>query len=430
MNQAVRSWLLAQMLLAQPTTADVKALSDSERVKPEPEPTFEVFDHGVRVGISASVQLDIIHDFNALGLETDSPVPREFITSLIPVGGSASSRRNRTAFSPNQSELILWAASETRFGTAKALLDFNLAESVSDVEFQVYRVWGHLGPMRFGLDYTQFLNQAAIPATLDFEGPQALPEARYAQASLRFPLASIRSSEKNLFLQLSVEDADAELTLPSNHAVNDISAVNQVPAVVAKFIYETDRANVQLAGIYRRLRAEGNGYDSSIDGWGLNLSGYFELWGDDNLMAGIVGGEGISALVNDTAGLDLDAAPASTTDSSLEAVGLLGVWAAFQHAWSPTLNSTLSASFLRTYSGFIDRAFGPKQAESGEFLGIYEKTVYSSANLVWSPLKWVDTGVEYLFGYQRVAEGTSSFGNDGYDHRIQVTFRLNFDYSR
>ena len=54
----------------------------------------------VRVGISGAVQVDVIHDFNALGLRPDGSVEREFITGNIPVGGPPADLTNRTGSAP------------------------------------------------------------------------------------------------------------------------------------------------------------------------------------------------------------------------------------------------------------------------------------------------------------------------------------------
>lgn len=396
---------------------------------------LEVLGYEIHFGIDAVVQLDIIHDFDAIGLDADDSVAREFVPSSIPVGGPAAALRNRTVFSPNQSDLYLWMKSQTRYGEAKALVGFDMTRDLYGTEFQVYMAWAHLGYLRFGLDYSQFMNQHAIPETLDFEGPQVLPEIRRVQAALRIPIGQIGGDQKNLLFHIGLEDAGAEFTVPGEdqNAVN-VRAASQVPALVCKFIYDTEDGNLQLAGVYRRMRAKGDvSYDSKLNGWGLYLSGSVDLPGGDSVMLGVLGGRGIAAYIDDTSGLDLDAAPLSWSDDRLKAVGLIGAWGAYKHFWRSDLRTTATFGYLEAFTDFIDRRYGPRYADqvNGDLVGIFNKSFYGSVNLIWNPIRWLDAGVEYLWGHQQMAPGTSDYDNDkGYDNRIQVTIRFNFDYSR
>ena len=406
--------------------------ADKAIEKLTPSPGIQLLDHTVHFGLQSTLQVDIIHDFNAIGLDYTDSVAREFITSEIPVSGSRSAQdTNRTILSPNQSNLILWASTDTKYGEAKAFVDFNLTRSPWDTQFQVYKAWAKLGYLKIGIDYSLFMNQEAIPSTLDFEGPQVLPEPTYAHVNLEFPIARIgNSKQKNISLGIGIEDSDAQVTLdPDINATTD----DQIPSIIGNLTYNTNRANLKLIGVYRRLRATGDNYDSSANGWGLYLSGHLKTWGDDVVMGGILGGRGISALIDDTTGLNLDAVSISTSDSQLRAVGLLGVWGAYEHSWNEYFRSTTTFGYLKAYTNFIDRNFGPGYEEGGntKFVGIYHETIYASANLIWNPISLFDLGVEYLYGHQQMVAGSSSFdSNDGHDHRIQVTLRINFKYVR
>ncbi len=400
--------------------------------QPDPNPISEFVGHEIHLGLEASVQLDMIHDFDAIGLNAGDGVPHEFVSSQIPVGGPAAQFSNRTLFSPNQSSLTLWASAPTRYGEARSRVVFNMTRDLFDTRFEVYKAIGEIGYLRLGLDYTLFLNLEALPDTLDFEGPPVFAEARFAQASLRFPVGRIGGDEENLFFLIGVEDAGAELTLPA--AVENVGATSQVPAVTGKLTYQAETMNVELAGLYRRMSARGdNAYDSKLNGWGLHLSGFVRFSPADKVMFGVLGGRGIAAYIDDTIGLNLDAAPVSYPNGGLRTVGLVGAWAGYERKWSRVLKSTATISFLKASTDFIDRRFGPAYSPGTptEFVGIFQETFYSSANLIWSPVRWLDTGVEYLYGHRKVAPGTSSYGsNEGHDSRIQFTIRLNFEYSR
>lgn len=403
--------------------------ADKAIEKLAPGPGVQLLDHTVHFGLQSTLQVDIIHDFNAIGLDYTDSVAREFITAQIPVSGSRSAQNtNRTILSPNQSNLILWASTDTKYGEVKAFVDFNMTGDPWDTEFQVYKAWAKIGYLKFGLDYSLFMNQGAIPETLDFEGPQVLPEPTYAHVNLEFPIARIGSGkEKNIFVGIGIETSDAQVSVTEGF---EATANDQVPSIIANVGYKTDKANLKLTAVYRRLSATGNDYDSNVNGWGLYLSGQIKTWGEDSVMGGILGGRGISALIDDTEGLNLDAFSISPSNAQLRAVGLLGVWGAYERNWNKYFRSTTTFGYLKAYTNFVNRTLGPKNPDD-EYVGIFHETIYASANLIWSPIPLFDIGAEYLYGHQEMVAGSSDFdSNDGHDHRIQVTLRINFEYVR
>ena len=398
--------------------APIRKSEKPEEMGIHPPAPLDIAGHEVRVGISGAIQADVIHDFNALGLKPGDGQAREFITALIPVGGPAADMTNRSTFSHNQSYLTGWAETDTPWGPFKVYADVNLFGSTTEPEFQIYKAYGQWGWLKAGLDYTLWINQAAIPNTLDFEGPNAAPENRFTQASLKIPLRP-GAENREFFFTIGAEDAQADMTLPSG-----VTSVDQFPAFVGKFSYEPDWATIELAGLYRRLKAEGMGYDESINGWGVAFSGSVDTWGNDNFIWGLEYGDALGAYIQDTSGLGLDAAPVSATNPSLRAISALGVWGAYQHWWTQSLRSSATYGFVRLNSDFD---LYPNTAGTGT----YKQTQYASMNLVWSPWPPFDVGLEYMFGHRIVTDRTAVDGSTtGQNHRVQFTMRWNFDWER
>ena len=387
---------------------------------------LEIGGHEVRVGISGAVQVDVIHDFNAVGLTPGGGVEREFVTGNIPVGGQAAELTNRTGFSPNQSRLSGWAETDTPWGPFKVYADVNLFGSSTKTEFQIYKAYGEWGWLKAGLDYTIWLNQASIPDTLDFEGPNIIPETRFTQASLKIPL-QLDAKKRELFFTVGVEDAPGEITLRGLPAKMSPVSTDQFPSVIGKLSYEPDWAQIELGGLYRRLRAEGPGYDQSVNGWGVILSGSVDTWKDDSVILGGMYGNALGAYIQDTAGLGLDAAPTSSANPSLKAIPAFGVWAAYQHWWAKSLRSTVTYGLVRLDSDFDE---WPNPANASD-QGTYKQTQYASMNLIWSPWPPFDVGLEYMFGHRTITDLTAVYGTTtGQNHRLQFTMRWNFGWER
>ncbi len=383
-----------------------------------PGPTdFDVTGRCVKFTVSARLQLDAMHDFKALGLDPDKPFVREFITALIPVGGEAARRVNRSALSPNQTLMDAVLESPTRYGKLYTFTRFNLTKSAYETEFQLYKAYIRWGWIKAGYDYTLWLNQGAQPSTLDFEGPNAAAWVRYPQFSVKIPCVAT-SEDSGLFWVLGCEYAKSGITLP-----DDANVVNQLPSLIGKLAYETDRVHIELTGLYRYLLAKGDKYRSSVYGWGTSASAGIQTWGKDRFVIAGNLGEGIGNYNEDTFGLNLDAAPRSKTDKDLKSIPSVSGWVGYEHWWAPYLRSSTTFGYVYMDSGFIEQDF----IEQDNSVGTYHYANYASTNIIWSPVPYVDVGVEYLYGQRRVTNSTKVDGHAlGDNHRIQATIRWRF----
>jgi hypothetical protein len=78
----------------------------------------------------------------------------------------------------------------------------------------------------------------------------------------------------------------------------------------------------------------------------------------------------------------------------------------YRHQWNEKWRSTASYSYVQMDS----------LAEQGDFA--YDSTHYAQCNLIWAPTKNMYIGLEYLYGFKEARNG-----NDGDDHRIQMSFQ-------
>lgn len=364
-------------------------------------------------GVGGKVQLDITHDFNALGLQPDSGFYREFVTAQIPIAGPAADRTGRTGFSPNQTRLYGWMGAPTKWGPFRLFAQVNLMGDPVGIRFQVHRVWAHWAWLHIAYDYTQFLNLSTIPNTLDYEGPNAIPETRRGQAYLRIPLARLGQST-DWYVSIGAEQADIEATLPA-----DVLTRDNVPSVIGRIIYAPSRADIQLAGMYRRMRFTGAGFDSKLNGWGISAQGSVHFLENDEFIFGALYGEGLGSYMQDTAGFGLDAAPDGT---EIRTIPAFGGWLALTHYWLVSLSSTATFGYV-----FLDNDFDATPNP----VGTYHDTYYVSVNLIWTPWHAIDTGLEYMFGRRTVTANTAALGEtSNVDHRLQMSLLFRFEYSR
>jgi hypothetical protein len=86
----------------------------------------------------------------------------------------------------------------------------------------------------------------------------------------------------------------------------------------------------------------------------------------------------------------------------------------YQHWWLPNLRSTIAAGFARQDPN--SKLIGPQESQS------VNKILWNSfVNLVWNPVAFITTGVEYMYGKRVVVANLS-----GHEHVLIYKFRVAF----
>jgi hypothetical protein len=169
---------------------------------------------------------------------------------------------------------------------------------------------------------------------------------------------------------------------------------------------------VQLAGIVRQLRFDGDGPDAGINdtdsGYGAALTFTRSLFGSDVLSGQFVYGDGIANYIQGLTGQGVDAV--LTPDGTVAALTASSAMLAYTHRWSPALRSVVAVS-----TSNVDGAPGrPGSA--------VERLDDVHLNLLWSPFKAFEVGAEAMWG-----ERTNQDGQDGDASRVQVSAKYYLD---
>ncbi len=369
---------------------------------------LDLLDLPIKLSLLGYVKLDVMHDFGAVGLADDAGFYNKFITGQIPPDGTAAAERtNRTGFTANHTRFSLGLSTPTPLGSLGAFgqVQFN-KNPTGPPAFRLRQAYFEIGNLLAGRAWSTFSPTAPMPSTLDYEGANAIPEIRQAQLRWTQPLPTDMWT-KGAYVTLGIEEPSADLTLPAG-----ASSLDQMPDVVLRLEYRPSWTSLYLSGIYRRLRAKGNGFDGTADGWGVSLSGSIDTIGSDSLQFGVVAGEGLGHYVQDMQGFGLDAAPAEADSTELRAIPVVSGWLGYQHWWTQRLRSTAAYGHIHLDSDFVPIVGQGVPASAG----VYESTNYASVNLLWSPLPPLDFGIEYLWGNRETTDGRR-----GQDSRLQMS---------
>ncbi len=374
---------------------DLKLPSNTQAFAPRPDhavfdtalpgyfriPSTKVF---LKLGIGATTTFAVTSKL--LG------TPTWFTTSAIPVRGQPSfhSPGTHTTATANPSDISLEMRGKTELGPMRLLFTTSFAQAQPAFGFHPNYAYAQLGGVLAGFTDSTFADVDAYPSTLDFEGPNALVFSKHAV--VRYSHALSHDKERRMFLHVALEQPG------SNVPTSAGAPRDMLPDAVIAWRAEGARGHLQLSGLVRAVGTQSRDSKDSKTALGIggNLTGAYHFSHKHTLLAGISGGQGLGAYLNDTGGAQYDAA--LNTAGDLKAIPLLGAYAGFTYAWTHTLSSTATYGWLKLW----DRDFAASLDAKG-----FRRSQYASLNLVARPMKGVLVGVEGLWGYNRAIDSQS-----------------------
>ena len=125
-------------------------------------------------------------------------------------------------------------------------------------------------------------------------------------------------------------------------------------------------------------------------------------WSKDDITFQATAGTGIGRYINesDNAGLVTNflSSPTSAAAAAniiVKPVTAFGTSGGYQHWWLPNLRSNLTFGFV--YYDYPSQLLGPAESFDAN------KTITTAhVNLIWSPVAFIDTGIEYLWAQRTV----------------------------
>lgn len=391
-----------------------EAQQDAEIIRVQQAPTAPVAatppTDGFRVGattfrLGGYVKAEALYsDYS--GGDIANGVGRDFfVPAAIPVGGL--SEEAALDMHAKQTRLTLTATRAVDGHTLSAYVEADFQSSpgtgnenvTNAYNFAIRRATISYDRWLFGQDWTTFQNVGALPETTDFIGPSdGTVFARQALVRYTQPLG------EHLSLAIAAENPETtaySILAPTIAAYDD----DALPDVVARLNWSPGRHQFTLAAIGRQLAVDDAGVSREATGWGVSASGRVAIGARDDLRFMLSTGEGIGRYMG------IGFAPDAAFDGAeLDPIGVTGGFAAYRHAWSDRLRSTVSYSFLEVDN---DSTLTPSSAN--------DASSSWAANLFFTPTPGLDLGVEY-----RHAERELFGGASGEMDRIHLAAKQSF----
>ena len=362
--------------------------------------SFAITGTDTRIKIGGFMQLDVIHDTNAIESKGQF-IPGSIITRNATKKDGSDGQTN---FSVSPSRLYVETRTPVNQKRVKTLLSVDMFDNELDVAAKprVRQAYVELSDILFGGDlligqaWSTTTDLESTPDVLDFRSVDGL------FGSLQPQLRWSKNLANGVKLMLAAESA-------SNHIIEGADSLTRIPDGVIAVTWDSDTFNLMASLLVADLRASSNnGPTESAVGVGVGLSGKVKLpFGsyNDKFLFSVTYGKGIGSHFNNA---QVDAV-FDSSNSSLEALSVYAVILGYEHSWKEGMKSTFTYCCIE-----IDN----HEAQSPESL---EDTEYTSGNLVWDINPYWLLGVEGIWG-KREDKDEASASN----FRTQFTSRFSF----
>lgn len=358
------------------------------------------------MGIGGYVKGTVSMDFN--GAINNAAY---FTTSAIPVNPLPGNDK-LLQYNANQSNLsfnfVSLADKKSKFG---AYINMNF--SGNNYTPYIEDAYITYGGLLMGRTTSIFTDAAAIPPTIDSEGPNGLTYKTNTVINYR----SYWGERKRFSTGVGLEMPSTDFTVSDEQSVTN-QFIPDLPSYIQYAWGKNNSSHIRLSSIIRNVNYRNNVQDKNniISTYACQLSGLLNVKDKLIFYYQLAYGTGITTYIQDVSGLKLDFMPRYVNDHNdkdagkLEHVKSMAYYAGLQYNFNP--RTFMSCTFSQVDIDVPDNY---------EDTNLYKEGYYLATNFFWYAMPNVQVGAEYLYG-RRVDQ------NDewGQANRLQVMLQYNF----
>ncbi len=355
---------------------------------------------GFAFKVGGFAKLDIINSFKDIGAGAEDLGN----VTAIPTRSTQLPDGDKVNIHARESRFNFDVRGRTKIGLVRGFIEGDFfggggesTELTANSElFRLRHAFVQMGNALAGQTWSTYSNPTAYPETLDFRTPGPQTFIRQGQFRWTQPLDMI---DPNASIAFAVEN-------PESQVFEDGSSnqpKNEVPEFILRGKYAASWGSLQASTVLRDIPADTE--DEEVFGYGVHLSGrllipWLEQGGQqDDFRFEMNYGDGIGRFILDVAisgdigGIAGGAAQVNPANGELETITAFSGYGSYRHWWLENLRS----SFMGGYVEVQNEDFRPDNQ--------LNKTIFGRANLIWSPIPAVDTGVEFGYGLREDADG-------------------------
>ncbi len=299
-----------------------------------------------------------------------------FLTYEIPVDPNLNKNYTGLYAGARQSRLGMETSINSKIGLFKTYIEGDFAGSSYPLAFRLRHAYGQIGYWTFGHTWSTFADLAAIPRTVDLEGPNSGVFVRHGL--IRYE----RRDGEGLEWGVSLENPRKDFENPYDSLGIDLQQSFDFAGRL-RFV-PADVGHIQFAIVFREIFYSHPTGPKYIPGFGFQLSGSINTSEKTRLRFQGVYGSAISRYITTLEGRGLDAYP--RPDGIMDPLRSSGSYLSFEYFWRA--NWSFSAIAGMVYLWY------PKDQPEDSFRSSY----YGSVNAFWEPIEILRVGTEFTVG--------------------------------
>jgi hypothetical protein len=347
--------------------------SDTSKIVKDINPQ-DLEESKYKIRFMGSARVNGFYDFSGMK-STEGFLPYD-----IPVGEEKVPGLSSIYIGARQSRLGIEGTANTKVGKLKTYMEVDFA-STTESFWRLRHAYAEWNFFKLGYTWSTFMDNASLPQTVEFEGPNSSLSKR--QGLIRYE----RKLRTQNILGISIESPKADYYNPADTMISNASNQRNVD-LACRYKYFNKWGHVQLAGILRRIDFYQQGKMEAKPGWGILLSTTIHINEKHMINSQFSFGKGIAYYYVGFSNRQLDAVYNPNTNTMI-LKGIYGGFINYSYQYKPSLVISVIAGI----SQMIDEEFEPGDA--------FKSSQYYAANIFYNPIETISLGIEATIGTRK-----------------------------
>jgi hypothetical protein len=276
-----------------------------------------------------------------------------------------------------QSRFGIEGVANTRVGHIRTYMEVDFASSTSSL-WRLRHAFVEWNFLKIGYTWTTFMDNASLPKTVDFEGPNSSLSKR--NGLIRYE----RIFGERSILGISLEAPQSDYYNPADSAITDKSKQSNFD-IVSRYKYYNRWGHIQVAGIFRRIDYLYQNQMEILYGWGILFSAVINMNAKNIIYSQYSFGESIANYYVGFSNRQLDAVYDPESEKMVQKF-IKGGFITFTHIFNPEWRFSVTGG-LSSLNGL-----------DFESRDTFRSSQYFAANIFYFPIETINLGIELTTG--------------------------------
>jgi hypothetical protein len=344
--------------------------TDTSKVARDINP-LDLAESKYQIKFMGSLRVNSYYDF------TGMPSTEGFMPYDIPVGVEAIEGLSSVYAGARQSRIGVEGRANTRVGKIKTYIEVDFA-SKSESLLRLRHAYAEWNFFKLGYTWSTFMDNASLPTTIDFEGPNSSLSKRHG--IIRYEKKYGKSSVAGI----SLESPETDYYNPADSLLGNKNKQSNFD-IAGRYKYINKIGHLQIAGIFRRIQYLNQTKMDVLYGWGVLLSTNININEKNVIFGQFSFGQGIANYYVGFVGRQLDA----VYDPALEKMALKTIRGGF-----------LTYTYLFSPSWRFSMTSGTSSMKGKDFetSDTFKSSRYFASNVFYNPIETITLGFEVTTG--------------------------------